>query len=96
MAASGHSAVRALNLLRCGTRSWCNRVIVATYSAREAQQYQEFRLLGQSASRWSGQHSVCRHFGSLSSSRVNRSGGNGGERGLLHPQSQTALLQGTF
>lgn len=90
MAASGHSAVRAF---RCGVRSWCSRMIAAT---REEPLRQEIRFVGQSRLRWpcDNQISVCRHFGSISSSRVNWRGGNGGERGLLHPRNQTALLQG--
>ena len=90
MAASGHSAVRAF---RCGVRSWCSQMIAAT---REAPLRQEIRFVGQLRSRWPRDHqiSVCRHFGSISGSRVNWRGGNGGERGLLHPRNQTALLQG--
>ena len=97
MAASGHSVVRAFSLLRCGAQSWYNRMIAATASARKAPLCQETRFVGQSASRsrWHGhQISVCRHFGSVSSSRLNWRGGNGGKRGLLHPRSQTALIQG--
>jgi hypothetical protein len=98
MAASGHSAVRAFSMLRYGARSWCNRMIAAT---REAPLRQEIRLIGKSSAtssrlRWHGrQISVYRHFGSTSSSHwVNWRGSNGGKRGLLHPRSPTALLQG--
>ncbi len=98
MAASGHSAVRAFSLLRYGARSWCNRMIAAT---REAPLRQEIRFIGKSSAtssrlRWHGrQISVYRHFGCISSSHwVNWRGSNGGKRGLLHPRSPTALLQG--
>lgn len=97
MAASGHSTVRTLGLLRYGARSWCNRVIAATSIAREAPLCQEVRFVGQSTSksRWHDQFSVCRHsVGSISNSRLNWRGGSSDKRGLINPRNPTAFLQG--